>query len=247
MSADDAIFIQRNSEGKIVAQHGFMSYPPPDPDKATDDQIFFTLDEAIMATQEIGAHLEYGYQINLTRTLIEAKPQQFRAKAGAVRAIFWEGPNVLEVMKFAGEDSEADSHQNFIAYSESRGKLFVAALSIWVPINNGEWVVRGPQGLYNLSFEVFKAKYPKKIGKDKYGAEEALVDAIQFDGTNSHSIAEWLKRNGIAAQSVDSYITVFYDGAQERAIRGDWLIVNSNGGFNLYSDDDFYNLYEVNN
>ena len=69
VSADNAIFIQKNSLGKVVAQPGFMSTDNlPDPDVAMAKEIFDTVEDALSANQEAANATEYGFQIHIDWT-----------------------------------------------------------------------------------------------------------------------------------------------------------------------------------
>lgn len=69
VSADNAIFIQKNSLGKVVAQPGFMSADNlPDPDVAMAKEIFDTVEDALSANQEAANATEYGFQIHIDWT-----------------------------------------------------------------------------------------------------------------------------------------------------------------------------------
>lgn len=61
MSADDAIFVQKNKDDRWVAQWGSMSADdPPDPKKAIES--FLTLEEAVSENFAMAAETEYGFR-----------------------------------------------------------------------------------------------------------------------------------------------------------------------------------------
>ena len=62
MSADNAVFVQKNKADKFVGQYGSMSSDTlPDPEKARPEEIFHTLDELIEKQAHIAADTEYGF------------------------------------------------------------------------------------------------------------------------------------------------------------------------------------------
>lgn len=63
MSADNAIFVQKNKQGLFVAQHWFMSNDDmPDPEKAAANHTFSTLGELIETMAPEAADTEYGFE-----------------------------------------------------------------------------------------------------------------------------------------------------------------------------------------
>jgi len=59
----DAIFVQRNKAGKVVAQPGVMSSDVlPDPESATADQTFDDLADMVVALSSQAQLMEYGFQ-----------------------------------------------------------------------------------------------------------------------------------------------------------------------------------------
>lgn len=63
MSADDAVFVQRNKAGQLVAQYGFMSDDViPDPETAKISETFDRLAEVVNARLAAASETEYGFQ-----------------------------------------------------------------------------------------------------------------------------------------------------------------------------------------
>lgn len=63
MSSDDAIFVQKNTEGKWTFLWGSMSADvPPAPSTAKEEEIFFTLEEGIRTLAEASMETEYGFR-----------------------------------------------------------------------------------------------------------------------------------------------------------------------------------------
>ena len=64
MSADNAIFVQKRSDGRYAGQHGFMSSDTlPDPESAHPSEIFRTLDQLMSQLSQLADETEYGFQI----------------------------------------------------------------------------------------------------------------------------------------------------------------------------------------
>ena len=83
-------------------------------------------------------------------------------------------------------------------------------------------------------------------------AEKKLVEALQYTGWNSKDFGFWFDENmlseGEGVRDVD-----YYNSPQEKCLIigteflelfvGDWLVVDSYTGFNVYTDEEFQSRF----
>ncbi len=64
MSADDAIYVQKNNAGEFCFQHDFLSADePPNPETATDKERFKTLEDGFYTLLYEADATEYGFRV----------------------------------------------------------------------------------------------------------------------------------------------------------------------------------------
>ncbi|MFA7265116.1 MAG: hypothetical protein WC054_02290 [Candidatus Nanopelagicales bacterium] len=85
--------------------------------------------------------------------------QRFRKKPVEVEAMQWTGSNRNALFDFTGglfgrvhpEDRTDDPDQT--------GEIFVGANSVWVGVEDGEWIIHDSGGFYPCKPDIFEATY----------------------------------------------------------------------------------------
>lgn len=105
---------------------------------------------------------------------------------------------------------------------------------------------------YSLSLHVTLKKILKNHNSMKYRRKPVLVEAIQWDGTYSHStkIKQMFPEMQTASQEYHmandscSHWKIMDIGGSHYVNKGDYIIKNDEGDFNTCSPDLFERLYE---
>lgn len=87
--------------------------------------------------------------------------QTFRKKPVEIQAVQWTGDNEDEIQAWTGGAigfHKIDPGEH-VDNPDATAALYVAANSIWLAIETGEWVIRDSKGFYPCKADVFAASY----------------------------------------------------------------------------------------
>lgn len=77
------------------------------------------------------------------------------------------------------------------------------------------------------------------------------VLAVQFTGKNGAEVVAFVKgadpkfTKGVEVRNGGSYVTISENGAGGRAKKGDWVILDADGQFRIYSPEEFAKLFLI--
>jgi len=80
-----------------------------------------------------------------------------------------------------------------------------------------------------------------------YRKKPSLVEARQVTGGNLESVEAWCDGSihGLLLPRSQRIIEVNNYGIEQRAEIGDWIVKEANGAFNVYTDEEFRLMHEV--
>ena len=80
------------------------------------------------------------------------RQELFKLNQDIVEAMCWEGDNEFEILEFAGERLQPDSHPDYLRLAASDGKNWLVLL--------GDWIVKAKSGnIYSVKESTFKEYY----------------------------------------------------------------------------------------
>lgn len=85
----------------------------------------------------------------------------YRKKPVEIQAIQWTGDNASDVREFA-EPAFAVLHdldRELLNNPECTAELYVAANSVWMAIETGEWILQDERGFYPCKPDIFAQTY----------------------------------------------------------------------------------------
>lgn len=92
------------------------------------------------------------------------RAERYTSIPTTIDAIQWTGDNHYAVRAFTGmhtvEDGGIGNHMVFTT-QDGPGELYVAANKAWLPLEEGEWIIKDALGFYPCKDSVFRAKYRK--------------------------------------------------------------------------------------
>ena len=149
MSANDALYVQKNSRGQFVAQRGGYEGDLPDPEKADASETFTSLESLVVMTAKNAAETEYGLQIKIDASNSVIETQKYQRKPFEVDAVqvspenmgliaAWTGGSVktddggikyinIEVHRAANEKQEMAYENDWVLFAGQGFKIYTAS------------------------------------------------------------------------------------------------------------------------
>lgn len=155
MSANDALFVQKNSRGQFVAQLGANEGDLPDPEKADASETFTSLESLVVMTQAKASETEHGLQIKIDTSNSVIETFKYSRKPFDVDAVQVSPENMDLVASWTGGAVKSDDggikYINIDVHRAASDRQMMAY--------EGDWVLFAGQGFKIYTNAAFKKSF----------------------------------------------------------------------------------------
>ena len=145
-------------------------------------------------------------------------PKFYRKKPLVVQAMQWDGDNEAEIAEWVRRDDDLPGF--YVPRGSPVARLWVEANNVWVPVAEGEWILKDSAGWYPCTNKTFLKTYEDAQPESLtivapvdvvHEADRDAVEAIVGEYLDSREI----DRKGLE-QSLIAYCTTLRNAAEER-------------------------------
>lgn len=163
MSANDALFVQKNSKGQFVAQNGSYEGDLPDPETASDSEKFASLESLVVMTQARANDTEHGLQIKIDASNSVIETHRYSRKPFDVDAVQVTPENMDLVASWTGGSVKSDDGGiKYINIDVHR-----AATDRQMMAYENDWVLFAGQGFKIYTNTAFKKSFVQTSDEPK--------------------------------------------------------------------------------